>query len=51
MTIYLDIFSGAIFNCCYSLLKENPENQMQGVLACGLEDQRWLGMEKPNANP
>ena len=24
---------------------------MQGVLACGLEDQRWIGMEKGIQNP
>jgi len=42
------VFSGAIFACVYRLLKENPDHQLHGVQACGLEDQNWIGIKNRN---
>ena len=38
--VFKDVFSGAIFSCCYQILKDDPESRRSGKLACGLDDQR-----------
>ena len=45
-----DVFSGAVFACVYRLLKENPDNQLKGIFACGLDDENWIGIKNRN-NP
>jgi phage terminase large subunit GpA-like protein len=46
-----DIFSGGIFACTYQILKENPEYRSNGKQACGLDDERWIGIDKVQNNP
>ena len=40
------MFSGSVFACCYRILKENPEYRRCGKQACGLDDDRWIGIDK-----
>ena len=48
--MFLDIFSGGVFACCYRILKENPEYRASGKQACGLDDQRWIGIDRLSKN-
>lgn len=47
---FKDIFSGTVFTCCYQILKENPEYRSNGKEACGLDDQRWIGIDLKSNN-
>lgn len=45
-----DIFSGSVFACTYHILKNNPAKSSSGRHACGIYDNKWLGMDPESNN-
>ncbi|CAG5094525.1 Oidioi.mRNA.OKI2018_I69.XSR.g13636.t1.cds [Oikopleura dioica] len=45
-----DIFSGSVFACTYQILKSSPAKRNSGRYACGIYDDKWLGMNPESNN-